>query len=206
MAKAAAPSTRTASTVPSGAQASATLITAVRSLLDEAGLELGQLDALVFGRGPGSFTGLRTACAVAQGLAWGANAGRGIPVLPIDTLAAVAEQARFAHGCSNVVAVLDARMDEVYMAHYQWQSGTWQNSGAPALSAPEDVQVPPGWTVAGNAQAAYGERLRIFIAHAGPAREGAFTQTIVLSEAAPLRRNSLGDMPYQRAKARENAV
>lgn len=54
--------------------------------------------------------------------------------------------------------------------------------------------------------AAYGERLRIFIAHAGPAREGAFTQTIVLSEAAPLRRNSLGDMPYQRAKARENAV
>ena len=118
----------------------------------------GQLP-LVFGRGPGSFTGLRTACAVAQGLAWGANAGRGIPVLPIDTLAAVAEQARFAHGCSNVVAVLDARMDEVYMAHYQWQSGTWQNSGAPALSAPEDVQVPPGWTVAGNAQAAYGERL-----------------------------------------------
>ena len=113
---------------PGGAQASATLITAVRSLLDEAGLELGQLDALVFGRGPGSFTGLRTACAVA-------------------------------HGCSNVVAVLDARMDEVYMAHYQWQSGTWQNSGAPALSAPEDVQVPPGWTVAGNAQAAYGERL-----------------------------------------------
>jgi len=144
---------------PGGAQASATLITAVRSLLDEAGLELGQLDALVFGRGPGSFTGLRTACAVAQGLAWGANAGRGIPVLSIDTLAAVAEQARFAHGCSNVVAVLDARMDEVYMAHYQWQSGTWQNSGAPALSAPEDVQVPPGWTVAGNAQAAYGERL-----------------------------------------------
>ena len=144
---------------PGGAQASTTLITAVRKLLDEAGLELGQLDALVFGRGPGSFTGLRTACAVAQGLAWGANAGRGIPVLPIDTLAAVAEQARDMHGCCDVVAVLDARMNEVYAAPYQWQAGAWKSQGALGLSAPEYVQVPPGWTVAGNAQAAYGERL-----------------------------------------------
>ena len=144
---------------PGGAQASATLIAALFSLLEQAALNLAQLDALVFGRGPGSFTGLRTACAVAQGLAFGANAGRGIPVLPIDTLAAVAEQARDMHGCCDVVAVLDARMDEVYAARYQWQDSVWHGVGDLGLSAPQAVQVPPGWTVAGNAQAAYGERL-----------------------------------------------
>ena len=144
---------------PGGAQASATLIAALFSLLEQAALNLAQLDALVFGRGPGSFTGLRTACAVAQGLAFGANAGRGIPVLPIDTLAAVAEQARHQHGCTDVVAVLDARMDEVYAARYQWQDSVWHGVGDLGLSAPQAVQVPPGWTVAGNAQAAYGERL-----------------------------------------------
>lgn len=144
---------------PGGAQASATLIATVFGLLEQAALDLAQLDALVFGRGPGSFTGLRTACAVAQGLAFGANAGRGIAVLPIDTLAAVAEQARHQHGCTDVVAVLDARMDEVYAARYQWQAGAWHGVGDLGLSAPQDVQVPPGWTVAGNAQASYGERL-----------------------------------------------
>lgn len=144
---------------PGGAQASSTLIAALYGLLEQAALNLAQLDALVFARGPGSFTGLRTACAVAQGLAFGANAGRGIPVLPIDTLAAVAEQARHQYGCTDVVAVLDARMDEVYVARYQWQADTWHSTGALGLSAPQDVQVSPGWTVAGNAQAAYGERL-----------------------------------------------
>jgi len=144
---------------PGGAQASATLIPAVRTLLAQAGLDFGQLDAIVFGCGPGSFTGLRTACAIAQGLAFGAGAGRGIPVLPVDTLAAVAEQARHQHGCTEVVAVLDARMDEVYTAPYQWRDGAWHAAGALGLCAPQQVQVPAGWTVAGNAQAAYGERL-----------------------------------------------
>jgi tRNA threonylcarbamoyladenosine biosynthesis protein TsaB len=144
---------------PGGAQASATLIAAIFGLLEQAALDLAQLDALVFGRGPGSFTGLRTACAVAQGLAFGANAGRGIAVLPIDTLAAVAEQARHQHGCTEVVAVLDARMDEVYAARYQWQASAWHSVGELGLCAPQDVQVPIGWTVAGNAQVPYGERL-----------------------------------------------
>jgi tRNA threonylcarbamoyladenosine biosynthesis protein TsaB len=131
----------------------------VRGLLEQAGLDFTRLDAIVFGRGPGSFTGLRTACAVAQGLAFGANAGRGIPVLPVDTLAAVAEEARHQHGCTEVVAVLDARMDEVYAAPYQWHDGAWHAAGELGLSAPEAVPVPAGWTVAGNAQAAYGDRL-----------------------------------------------
>ena len=144
---------------PGGAQASLSLISAISELLRLAGLDLAQLDALVVARGPGSFTGLRTACAVAQGLAFGANAGRGIPVLPVDTLAAVAEQARAQCGCTEVVAALDARMDEVYMARYQWRANGWQDAGALCVSAPEGVHVPPGWTLAGNARAAYGDRL-----------------------------------------------
>ena len=78
---------------PGGAQASTTLIPAIRALLAQAGLTFARLDAVVFGRGPGSFTGLRTACSVAQGLAFGARGGLGVPVLPVDSLLAVAEQA-----------------------------------------------------------------------------------------------------------------
>ncbi len=144
---------------PGAAQASATLIPAIQRLLAQAQLPLGALDAIVFGRGPGSFTGLRTACAIAQGLAFGANGGRGLPVLPIDTLMAVAEEARHQHGCIQVVATLDARMDEVYHGQYQWQGGAWQAPADFGLCAPEAVPVPTGWAVAGNAPAVYGPRL-----------------------------------------------
>lgn len=154
---------------PGGAQASATLLPAIRQLLAEAGLALGDLDAIAFGRGPGSFTGLRTACAVAQGLAFGAGSGRGVPVLPMDTLLAVAEAARLQYGCTEVIAVLDARMNEVYWARYQWLGGAWLGSGSGeegessdgdfGLCAPQALVVAPGWSVVGNAQAAYGERL-----------------------------------------------
>lgn len=142
-----------------GAQASTTLIPEIRRLLQRAGLGLGDLQAVVFGRGPGSFTGLRTACSVAQGLAFGARGGRGIAALPVDTLLAVAEQARLAHGCTRVVAALDARMNEVYWAPFEWRAGEWQASEDFRLTAPEAVAVPAGWTLAGNAHAAYGERL-----------------------------------------------
>lgn len=142
-----------------GAQASAGLIPALRQVLAEAALPLDALDALVFGRGPGSFTGVRTACSVAQGLAFGARGGAGLPVLPIDSLLAVAEDARHRHGCTQVVAVLDARMNEVYVARYAYDAGQWSASGDCSVCAPEAVAVPNGWTVAGNAQAVYGARL-----------------------------------------------
>ncbi len=150
-------------TGPGGAQASTTLIPAIRALLQQAGLGLDELQAVVFGRGPGSFTGVRTACSVAQGLAFGARAGQGIPVLALDTLLAVAEQARSQHGCTRVLATLDARMDEVYWAPCQWQAGAgggqWLAPAEFNLSAPEAVAVPEGWTVAGNAHAVFGARL-----------------------------------------------
>ena len=150
-------------TGPGGAQASAALIPAIQRLLAEAGLGFDTLDAIVFGRGPGSFTGLRTACAVAQGLAFGARNGQGTPVLPVDTLLAVAEEARQQHGCTQVLAVLDARMNEVYSAHCTWQEATrqWSTDADFGLCAPEALTLTDAaqWTVAGNAQAAYGERL-----------------------------------------------
>ena len=143
-----------------GAQASNTLIPAVLRLLQEAGLALAELDASAFGRGPGSFTGLRTACAVAQGLAFGA----GVPVLPIDTLLAVAEEARLGQGATQVLALLDARMDQIYAAPWVCAEATgWRAAGETVVCAPEALALPAtpvgGWALAGNAFAAYGERL-----------------------------------------------
>src|SRR6218665_1546058 len=123
---------------PGGARASVLLIPQVLRLMAQAGLSFDRLDALVFGRGPGSFTGLRTACDVAQGLAYGARGGLGLPVLPVDTLLAVAEEARQRYGCTRVVAVLDARMDEVYHARCEWMPGDdrWRAEPDFGLGAP----------------------------------------------------------------------
>ncbi len=140
---------------PGGREASATLIPALMDLLAGEGLALADLRAIVFGAGPGSFTGLRTACAVAQGLAFGAN----LPVLPVETLMAVAEEARQQHGAAQVTAVLDARMDEVYAASYLHDGRRWQRQGPILLSRPESLQVPAGFVVAGNARPVYGDRL-----------------------------------------------
>lgn len=142
-------------TGPGGAQASATLIPQALALLAQAGLSLRELDAVVFGCGPGSFTGLRTACSVAQGLAYGA----GVPVLPVDTLLAVAEEARHHSGAHSIQALLDARMDEVYSADYEFGAGRWQQGGDFRLSRPEQVRVAAGQLLAGNAFMAYGPRL-----------------------------------------------
>lgn len=132
---------------PGGAQASATLIPAIEGLLAQAGLRLDQLDAIAFGRGPGSFTGLRTAAAVAQGLGFGS----GVPVLALDTLLAVAEDAHGRCGATQVLALLDARMGEVYCASYRRDAAGWHTVEPPRLLRPEAVAVPAGWTLAGNA-------------------------------------------------------
>lgn len=142
-------------TAAGGPQASASLIPAIEDLLARSGLALAALDAIAFGRGPGSFTGLRTAAAVAQGLGFGA----GLPVLPIDTLLAVAEEAHGLCGAMQVVAILDARMGEVYFAAYERSGQAWTTRTPPALGRPEDVPVPAGWTIAGNLPDAIAARL-----------------------------------------------
>ena len=147
--------------LPGGAQASDSLIPTALEMLAQASTALPALDAIVFGRGPGSFTGLRTACAVAQGLAFGAD----IPVLPVDTLLVVAEEARQLAGVGDqpltVLALLDARMDEVYSAVYDWDGQRWAQRSPLQVSAPQSVALPDAARVllAGNAFAAYGERL-----------------------------------------------
>ncbi|OYU31996.1 MAG: tRNA (adenosine(37)-N6)-threonylcarbamoyltransferase complex dimerization subunit type 1 TsaB [Comamonadaceae bacterium PBBC2] len=141
-----------------GAQASATLIAQILSLMQQAQLQLQELDAICFGCGPGSFTGLRTACSVAQGLAYGA----GVPVLPIHSLLALAEEARFAALADlptcQVTALLDARMDEMYAARFSWDGAQWSTTQDSALQRPQDLQ----WSasvLAGNVFAVYGDRL-----------------------------------------------
>jgi len=143
-----------------GAKASATLIAAIFRLLGDAGIALADVDAIAFGRGPGAFTGLRTACSVAQGLAFGA----GKLVLPIDSLLAVAEDARAAGlAPRRVWALIDARMDQIYGAEYEHVAGRWSSRLAPFLTdcdaLAERWRADPPEAIAGNALAAFAGRL-----------------------------------------------
>lgn len=126
----------------------------VQELLLEAGVKLADVDAIAFGAGPGSFTGVRTACGVAQGLAYGAD----LPVVPLVTLEAMAEACRARTGATEVLAVLDARMGEVYWAQYRYDGG-WYVVSEPVLAAPDAVQPLPaaGLVACGNGLAAYPE-------------------------------------------------
>ena len=138
-------------TAEGGAKTSVALIPAILALLKEANLTLQELDAIVFGQGPGSFTGLRTACSVAQGLAFGAG---NIVVLPINTLLAVAEEARFSSYLAiefmQIQAVLDARMGEVYAASYVYKNGLWDTNSEIQLCKPADLSFENGFHLAGN--------------------------------------------------------
>lgn len=146
-----------------GPQASRTLLPRILELLAQAALPLADLDAIVFGRGPGAFTGLRTAGAVAQGLALGARArsgGAALPVLPLDSLLVVAEQARSiqAPGAAawQVLAMLDARMGEIYAGTYRWERQIWRTLAEPALFKPEGLQHGGCDALAGNLFASHG--------------------------------------------------
>jgi tRNA threonylcarbamoyladenosine biosynthesis protein TsaB len=142
-----------------GSKASAALVPAIMGLLAEAGLRLADLDAIAFGRGPGAFTGLRTACSVAQGLAFGA----GKPVLPIDSLLIVAEAARAGAATFRTWAAIDARMDQIYAAEYRFADGRWTTLVAPMLVDCAELalrwrEAPPE-VVAGDALLTFGDRL-----------------------------------------------
>lgn len=145
---------------PPGQSHSETLLPLIRELLGESGLKVAQLDAIAFGVGPGAFTGLRVACGIAQGLAVAAN----IPLVPVTSLEAMAEMT----GAEEVLALLDARMGEVYAGSYRRSADGYALQGEIRVCSPANVPLPTaaGWLICGNAPSAYPE-LQVRIAAAG---------------------------------------
>src|SRR5689334_11784655 len=116
----------------------------VRRILERARLTARQMDAFGFGQGPGSFTGIRIACGVVQGLAFGARR----PVVPIPSLLALAEQSNE----GRVIAALDARMDEAYLAAYARNADDWDEVIAPRIAFRGELPALPGprWAATGS--------------------------------------------------------
>jgi tRNA threonylcarbamoyladenosine biosynthesis protein TsaB len=131
------------------------LLPLIDAVLAEAGCALADLDAIAFGAGPGSFTGVRIACGVAQGLGLGADR----PLIAVSTLEALAHAAWRIHGATRVFACLDARMREVYVAGYERSADRWETRLAPAVLAPGAIALPDAgpWFGAGDGFLAYPE-------------------------------------------------
>jgi tRNA threonylcarbamoyladenosine biosynthesis protein TsaB len=138
-----------------GARHSERLLLLIDETLAETGVALHGLDVIAFGRGPGSFTGLRISAGVAQGLAFGAD----LPVVPVSTLATLAQSL----AAERVLAALDARMQQVYWGAYRRNSqGVMELCGDEVVIAPAEVPVPgeSGWVGAGSGWDQYTAALR----------------------------------------------
>lgn len=140
-----------------GPAASQRILPEIQRLLTEAQVRLPELNGIVYGAGPGAFTGVRVAVGVAQGLAFGAD----LPVLGISAVLAVAQAAWHDHQAEQVIVCLDARMGEVYHAAFVRQAEAWQQVSPPIVCKPQEV--PPlsgkGWTAAGSGWRVFGEVL-----------------------------------------------
>ena len=139
------------------------ILTMADDLLKQADLKPAQLDGIAFGRGPGSFTGLRIACGVAQGMALGID----VPVAPISSLAALA-QASYEHTQNpHILACIDARMEEVYWGCYQLEQGLMQLQGeehvAPVSAISVDEHI--SWFGAGSGWQAYEADIKQALPH-----------------------------------------
>jgi len=136
-----------------GQKHSEVLMEMLDELLRGEDVKLAEVDGIAFGMGPGSFTGVRIACGVAQGLALGAD----LPVVGVCTLQALAQ----ASGRDKVIAALDARMAEVYHAVYEKRAGEWMTVCEPSLCLPQQApQVAgSGWFGAGSGFVAHGTAL-----------------------------------------------
>lgn len=128
----------------------------VDSLLQEAGIDVADLDAIAFGQGPGAFTGVRIAIGVVQGLAFAHD----IPVIPVSSMAALAQQQAEAHPA--IAVAIDARMQEVYWGIYQRDNaGIMQAVAKEVVCTPESIELPAGenWYGAGSGWQTYSEIL-----------------------------------------------
>lgn len=144
----------------------------MEALLAEADIALSALDALAFGRGPGSFTGVRIATGVVQGAAFGAD----LPVVPVSTLAALAQRRYREQGEKNLLPAYDARMDELYWGCYRiGEDGLAHPLSDDLLVRPDQVNIPAGggWVGIGSGWASYGETLRNRLGCSVAASDGA---------------------------------
>jgi len=123
-----------------GPAASQRILPEIQRLLTEAGIKLSALDGIVYGTGPGAFTGVRVAVGVAQGLAFGAH----LPVVGISSVLAVAETAWQAAQAEKVLVCLDARMGEVYHAAFVRQGDGWAEVLPPVVCKPQEVSAVEG--------------------------------------------------------------
>lgn len=127
----------------------------IDELLQKAGITINHVDTLVFGRGPGSFTGVRVGVGIAQGLALGAN----LPVVGVSNLLTMAEQAYQQLGAKEVVALIDARMGEVYFAQYLHDENGWHTVVNEQVCSPESaitqIQTTKQLAVVGTGWSAY---------------------------------------------------
>ncbi|MCW8931959.1 MAG: tRNA (adenosine(37)-N6)-threonylcarbamoyltransferase complex dimerization subunit type 1 TsaB [Gammaproteobacteria bacterium] len=136
----------------------------IDSVLDEAGYDIKQIDALAFGRGPGAFTGVRVATGVVQAVAYGAD----LQVAPISSLAAIAQ--RYSQLHNKLLVANDARMDEIYFGAYEMNNGFMTLSGCEQVLKPEllsssidndgDIMLDKSWTMVGNGWSVYNEPLQ----------------------------------------------
>lgn len=113
------------------------LLPMVQEILSNAGISLNELDAIAFANGPGSFTGLRIATGVVQGLAFGAD----LPVVPVTTLESMALTQHREQFSRYVISAIDARMGEVYWAAYHWDGSAFECLAQPAVCAPDQVDL-----------------------------------------------------------------
>lgn len=131
----------------------------IERVLAQGGIELKAVDALAFGRGPGAFTGVRIATGIVQGLALAADK----PVVPVSTLAAIAQQAHLEQQAGHVLVAVDARMGEVYWGRYELADGIMQLQGEELVIAPEDAPLPESgeqWLGAGSGWREYADTLQ----------------------------------------------
>ncbi len=126
-----------------GALTSSTLIPECLNGLTQLGLQFSTLEAILYGKGPGSFTGLRTACSVAQGFSYASK----IKTLGFDSLLTLAQSARqVSPQFTKMLCLLDARMGQLYVGAYEWIDMRWQVIQSPQLLLPEEVVAPVSWT------------------------------------------------------------